>query len=96
MKFRCSVFIYVILICNLCCQLPVHAVALDHAILMVPQLSDDMYALSAVLMDADSGRGKRPVRMPAQQKYSPAFLHWRTAMVMITCRYLPMQLPSHR
>lgn len=56
MKFRCSVFIYVILICNLCCQLPVHAVALDHAILMVPQLSDDLYALSAVLMDADSGR----------------------------------------
>ena len=50
MKFRCSVFIYVILICNLCCQL------LDHAILMVPQLSDDLYALSAVLMDADSGR----------------------------------------
>ena len=56
MKFRCSVFIYVILICNLCCQLPVHAVALDHAILMVPQLSDDLYALSAVMMDADSGR----------------------------------------
>ena len=56
MKFRCSVFIYVILICNLCCQLPVHAVALDHAILMVPQLSDDLYALSAVLMDAGSGR----------------------------------------
>ena len=56
MKFRCSVFIYVILICNLCCQLPVHAVALDHAILMVTQLSDDLYALSAVLMDADSGR----------------------------------------
>ena len=56
MKFRCSVFIYVILICNLCCQLPVHAVALAHAILMVPQLSDDLYALSAVLMDADSGR----------------------------------------
>ena len=56
MKFRCSVFIYVVLICNLCCQLPVHAVALDHAILMVPQLSDDLYALSAVMMDADSGR----------------------------------------
>ena len=56
MKFRCSVFIYVILICNLCCQLPVHAGSLDHAILMVPQLSDDLYALSAVLMDADSGR----------------------------------------
>ena len=56
MKFRCSVFVYVILICNLCCQLPVHAVALDHAILMVPQLSDALYALSAVMMDADSGR----------------------------------------
>lgn len=56
MKFRCSVFIYVILICNLCCQLPVHAMVLDHAILMVPQLSDDLYALSAVMMDADSGR----------------------------------------
>ena len=56
MKFRCSVFIYVILICNLCCQLQVHAGFLDHAILMVPQLSDDLYALSAVLMDADSGR----------------------------------------
>lgn len=56
MKFRCSVFIYVILICNLCCQLSVHAGSLDHSILMVPQLSDDLYALSAVLMDADSGR----------------------------------------
>lgn len=56
MKFRCSVFIYVILICNLCCQLSVHARSLDHSILMVPQLSDDLYALSAVLMDADSGR----------------------------------------
>ena len=55
MKFRCSVFIYVILICNLCC-LSVHAGTLDHSILMVPQLSDDLYALSAVLMDADSGR----------------------------------------
>ena len=56
MKFRCSVFIYVILICNLCCQLSVHAGSLDHSILMVPQLSDVLYALSAVLMDADSGR----------------------------------------
>ena len=56
MKFRCSGFIYVILICNLCCQLSVHAGSLDHSILMVPQLSDDLYALSAVLMDADSGR----------------------------------------
>ena len=56
MKFRCSVFIYVILICNLCCQRSVHAGSLDHSILMVPQLSDDLYALSAVLMDADSGR----------------------------------------
>ena len=56
MKFRCSVFIYVILICNLYCQFSVHAGSLDHAILMVPQLSDDLYALSAVLMDADSGR----------------------------------------
>ena len=56
MKFRCSVFIHVILICNLCCQLSVHAGSLDHSILMVPQLSDDLYALSAVLMDADSGR----------------------------------------
>ena len=56
MKFRCSVFIYVILICNLCCQLSVHAGSLDHSILMVPQLSDDLYALSAVLMDADSGK----------------------------------------
>ena len=56
MKFRCSVFIYVILICNLCYQLSVHAGSLDHSILMVPQLSDDLYALSAVLMDADSGR----------------------------------------
>ena len=56
MKFRCSVFIYVILICNLFCQLSVHAGSLDHSILMVPQLSDDLYALSAVLMDADSGR----------------------------------------
>ena len=56
MKFRCSVFIYVILICNLCCQLSVHAGSLDHSILMVPQLSDDLYALSAVLMDAGSGR----------------------------------------
>lgn len=56
MKFRCSVFIYVILICNLCCQLSVPAGSLDHSILMVPQLSDDLYALSAVLMDADSGR----------------------------------------
>lgn len=56
MKFRCSVFIYVILICNLCCQLSVHAGSLDHSILMMPQLSDDLYALSAVLMDADSGR----------------------------------------
>ena len=56
MKFRCSVFIYVILICNLFCQLSVHAGSLDHSILMGPQLSDDLYALSAVLMDADSGR----------------------------------------
>ena len=56
MKFRCRVFIYVILICNLYCQFSVHAGSLDHAILMVPQLSDDLYALSAVLMDADSGR----------------------------------------
>ena len=56
MKFRCSVFIYVILICNLYCQFSVHAGSLDHSILMVPQLSDDLYALSAVLMDADSGR----------------------------------------
>ena len=56
MKFRCSVFTYVILICNLFCQLSVHAGSLDHSILMVPQLSDDLYALSAVLMDADSGR----------------------------------------
>lgn len=56
MKFRCSMFIYVILVCILCCQIPVSAVSLDHAILMVPQLSDDLYALSAVLMDADSGR----------------------------------------
>ena len=56
MKFRCSVFIYVILIFNLYCQFSVHAGSLYHAILMVPQLSDDLYALSAVLMDADSGR----------------------------------------
>ena len=56
MKFRCSVFIYVILICILCWQLSVHAGSLDHSILMVTLLSDDLYALSAVLMDADSGR----------------------------------------
>ena len=56
MKFRHSIFICVILMCIIFCQIPVRAGSLDHAILLVPELPDNLYALSAVLMDADSGR----------------------------------------
>ena len=56
MKFRRSIFRLVILICIMGCQNPVYAQSLDHAVLLVPEFTDGLYALSAVLMDADSGR----------------------------------------
>lgn len=56
MKFRHRVFFIAIAVFTFCHQIPVSAQSLDHAVLMVPELPDSLYSLSAILMDGDSGR----------------------------------------
>ena len=77
----------------------------------IPQLVDmtpvaeepkQLYALSAVLMDGDSGRvlyertGKHLWQMPAPRKYLPVLWHWKVRREMIMFRFLKMQSPSQR
>ena len=79
---------------------------------MTPAIEEpsELHALSAVLMDGDSGRilyqkdGEVPMKrmerhllqMPAQQKYLPVLWHWRVRREMIMYRFPRMQLPSRK
>ena len=73
----------------------------------IPQLVDmtpvaeepkQLYALSAVLMDGDSGRvmGKHLWQMPAPRKYLPVLWRWKVHREMIMFRFLKMQSPSQK
>ena len=62
----------------------------------------ELYALSAVLMDGESGRvlyekaGSVLWQMPAQPRCLPVLWHWRTLRGMIMFRFLRMRHPSRK
>ena len=62
----------------------------------------ELYALSAVLMDGESGRvlyekdGERPLANAAQPRCLPVLWHWRTLRGMIMFRFLRMRHPSRK
>lgn len=67
------------------------------------QLSEsELYARSACLMDADSGRvlysknSEQKLPMASTTKIRPVFLHWKTDGWMIWLQYLPTQRVSRK